>query len=179
MSHQSQSVTEAGKPLIEWSESFSVGVPLIDRDHRVLVDLINQLPAALDGDESRWVVGSVLGGLWDYTEYHFAREEALQEAAGYPDLPAHHGHHVALKDEVRRHMDHYDADPEGMDKAALLAFMQNWLIEHILQEDMTYRPFVEHNAEAQAVAERVGLMDGDDDPCDDDTGFAALFVLRD
>lgn len=144
---------ETEEPLIRWSESWSVGAPEMDRDHRILINLINQLPAALSkAPERGWIVGSVMNSLWDYTEYHFDREEALQKAANFPGAEDHASRHQELKRQVRDWLDRYQADPEAMDGPALLAFLKGWLTNHILGEDMRYKPYVQNNPDAQAVA---------------------------
>ena len=43
--------------IISWSEAMSVGVPRLDRDHRVLIGLINRL----EGDRSRRPDDKVIG----------------------------------------------------------------------------------------------------------------------
>jgi hemerythrin-like metal-binding protein len=139
-------------PLLAWSDTWAVGAPDMDQDHRVLVNLVNQLPQAFKAPESGWIVGSVLNSLWDYTEYHFGREEALLRAANFPGAAEHTGRHGELKQQLREWLDQYQQDPESVDAGALMTFLKGWLMNHILGEDMRYRPYVENNPDAQAVA---------------------------
>jgi len=144
---------EVREPVIQWSDAWSVGAPEMDRDHRVLINLINQLPAALDkASEQGWVVGNLLNSLWDYTDYHFGREEALQKAANFPGAEEHTSRHRELKAQVRDWLDRYQDDPDSVDGDALLTFLKGWLTNHILGEDMRYKPYVQNNPDAQAVA---------------------------
>ena len=64
-------------PFAEWSDEFSVGVEKIDRDHKRLLALLNELHDALEAGERPEVTGKVLDGLVLYVGYHFAHEEAL------------------------------------------------------------------------------------------------------
>ncbi|SDE29862.1 bacteriohemerythrin [Rhodospira trueperi] len=144
--------TENDTPLLTWTERWSVGVPEMDKDHRILISLINQLTHAFSAPESNWVVGSVLNSLWDYTTYHFNREEALLRAANFPGASEHAGRHVSLKTQVREWLDSYQNDPDSVDPHELQVSLRGWLMNHVLGEDMRYRPYVEHNTDAQAIA---------------------------
>ena len=64
-------------PVIQWSNQYSVGIDLLDADHKVLISLINQIDEAIRSSEPVELVRRVLDALLDYTDYHFSREEAL------------------------------------------------------------------------------------------------------
>jgi len=128
--------------LITWKDSYSVGVELIDNDHKLLVSLINQLADATEGGQGRDVVGSVLNVLIEYTVGHFSREEMLMEKGGYPDLVAHRKHHHALTEKVVAMAAQYrDGQADSLDRD-ILDFLKTWLTGHILGVDMEYRPYV-------------------------------------
>jgi hemerythrin-like metal-binding protein len=137
---------------LAWSDAWSVGAPDMDGDHRILVNLINTLPQALHTSESDWIVGSVLNSLWDYACYHFDREEALLRAANFPGSEDHAARHDVLKAQARDWLERYQADPESVSARALLVFLKGWLMNHVLGEDMRYKPYVENNPDAQSVA---------------------------
>lgn len=139
------------EPLV-WSDAWSVGAPDMDSDHRILLNLINTLPQALNSSESDWIVGSVLNSLWDYACYHFDREEALLRAANFPGSEDHAARHEVLKAQARDWLERYQADPESVSARALLVFLKGWLMNHVLGEDMRYKPYVENNPDAQSVA---------------------------
>lgn len=140
---------------LEWSESLATGIPSVDADHRVLIDLINQLDAGVGDREERATLGTVLNTLVDYTAYHFAREERIMEASGYPRLAEHKLEHEGLTEKVIdlqcRFLD-YDKDVVGSE---VLDFLKEWLFSHIQEKDMDYRPFVEGNEAAMRLAETI------------------------
>ncbi len=146
----------------EWDDSLSVGVPLVDADHQVLISLINQLHDTLEDPEAAATVGSVLSALEDYTGYHFTREERAMEAVDYPTLPEHHERHEKLKQQVAEIRARYARDPAAVDGQEVLDFLKDWLKNHILQEDMAYRPYMEGRPEAISAAEEVAFVDLDD-----------------
>ncbi|MGZ8409471.1 MAG: bacteriohemerythrin [Hyphomicrobium sp.] len=145
---------------IKWSAAMSVGVSRLDRDHRILIGLINRLDEASEGDDNAaQLMAEVLEVLVSYTIFHFSREEAVMEACGYPALGHHHEEHVALTQEVRDWQKRFRADAESVVPMGMLHFLKGWLNHHILLQDMAYRPFVEGNPAANTVAEAYGLFD--------------------
>lgn len=133
--------------LMTWSEAYGVGNAMLDSDHRILINLLNQLHDATETGQSREVVGTVVNVLLEYTEHHFRREEALLTQAGYPEQIAHEAKHRELEAHVRAIRDQW----AGGDRKALgeevLEFLKKWLTDHILGADKSYRPWVEGIAE--------------------------------
>lgn len=130
-------------PIIHWTPDFSVGVGSIDTDHKVLISLINQLDDAIRGGEPRDTVSRVLDALLDYTDYHFAREELLMRACGYPDIEAHARTHATLRAQVHDIRNRYQRNPESIHAREVLAFLKNWLAAHIVGRDKLYAPFMQ------------------------------------
>lgn len=145
---------------VKWSEAMSVGVSRLDRDHKILIGLINRLDEASAGDDDATrLIAEVLEMLVSYTIFHFSREEAVMEACGYSALGHHHEEHVALTREVRDWQQRFRENAESVAPMDMLQFLKGWLNHHILLQDMAYRPFVEGNPAADSVAEAYGLFD--------------------
>ncbi len=65
--------------MIEWKQSFSVGVDLIDEDHKILIGLVNAcLVAAQSGNLLD--INTIFRDLEKYTSFHSFREEGMMEA---------------------------------------------------------------------------------------------------
>jgi hemerythrin len=129
-------------PFIQWSPSFSVGQPILDADHRKLIDILNQIyDAWTSGDSSTIELGKLFDDLLDYTDVHFSREEAKLSSRDYDDLDRHHAAHERLRELVHafrsRHLAGQQADTMTEEMAK---FLKSWLVNHILEEDMKYRP---------------------------------------
>jgi len=73
--------------MADWTEDMSVGVEVLDGDHQTLFSLLNKMRNAVLGDSTTLVLGEVLGELYNYTDYHFKREEAMMLLCGYPTVP--------------------------------------------------------------------------------------------
>ncbi|EKF73643.1 hypothetical protein A11A3_12410 [Alcanivorax hongdengensis A-11-3] len=122
---------------IVWGPEYELGILVIDRQHKRIVDYINELDRLVGQPDARLGVDRVLYDLVDYTESHFDFEEALMERAGYRGLEEHHRLHRQFTFHIeslrQRHR-------QGEDVAeALLQTLQKWLLNHILEEDGAYR----------------------------------------
>lgn len=140
-------------PLIEWTPDLAVGVESLDTDHKVLVSLINQLDEAITAGNPRAAVQRVLDALYDYTVYHFSREEALMRACGYPDYEAHVRNHTTLRTQVADIRERYGRTPESIRSREVLGFLKTWLSAHIIGRDHLYVPFMASKADAVAAAD--------------------------
>lgn len=137
-----------------WNEAYAVGNAMLDSDHRILIHLINQLQDATETGQSRVVVGTVVNVLVEYTELHFRREEAIMEAAGYPDLEAHRAAHRELEQRARHIRDRWNSGDRSVLDEEVLAFLKKWLTEHILGADKSYGPWIDGSADGGAPARR-------------------------
>ena len=123
---------------IEWNEDkFSVKVAALDHDHQIIADLISQFHDAHAAGKGPEILETIFGVLMDYTLSHFAREEALMEQAGYPDLADHRIGHEKLKSELGEMHARFVGGDEGV-VLDMLAFLSNWWHFHILEKDHAY-----------------------------------------
>jgi hemerythrin-like metal-binding protein len=127
--------------LVTWSESFSVGVRSIDGQHTVLFDTINDLHSAMMKGQARAKVGELLRTLLAYTRNHFSAEEAIMEDAKYPGLATHRIEHRKLTKQVEEYVDRYQQGDFTL-SLDLADFLSNWLKNHILSRDQSYRPWL-------------------------------------
>jgi len=126
---------------MEWKDSYSVGDPVFDNDHRRLIDLINRVAEA---EREGLPVDWALDELDEYARYHFGREERRLETLGYPRLKEHKKEHAAFIEWLTTVKSTYRAAPEAHAHlaAAVNNYLRNWLTNHILRSDMDYKPHV-------------------------------------
>ncbi len=142
---------------MEWTESLELGIPFIDSDHKVLVNLLNQVENCFRQREELTILGSVLGSLVDYTKHHFAREEKLQALCGYKGLEGHAKTHAALTDEVEGIHSRFNADPNRVGAEEVMTFLKTWLTKHILGHDFAFRDACFGNEAAIAEAASMNM----------------------
>lgn len=128
----------------------SVGVESLDADHQCLLDILNRLDVAIAAGTGSDAIAGVLDRLRDYVTYHFAREERLMRAAGYPDLDTHMRAHAVLERQIGDIRQRHLGNPEAIRDRAVLGFLVAWLTTHIMGRDKLYAPFLSGNPAAAA-----------------------------
>ncbi len=126
--------------LFVWNDSYDVGIEEVNRQHKVLINIINEINNLLKNGRSPMLLRRVLEGLVDYTKHHFGYEEYLLEKNNYPDFDEHKAKHVKLLGQVSDFVNRID---RGEDVAAeLLDFLTSWLAKHIKGADMKYSSYL-------------------------------------
>lgn len=121
--------------LLEWKDSYSVGVAAVDHEHRELIDLINALHDELTRDRAALTVPAFFGELHRGIATHFALEETFMRGHGYDQLPEHKGDHERLLDELREIMDAYTDAPQSIEPARLAEVLDGWFTRHFATHD--------------------------------------------
>ncbi|MCF8480890.1 MAG: bacteriohemerythrin [Rhodospirillum sp.] len=122
--------------LIKWSEKMSVGNAALDRDHQTLLNILNQFHGVMRGRVEREALSGLFEELAHYTEYHFEMEERLMRMCAYAELEDHKALHDGLKRRVAVFKDRHAADPENFPLLEMFDFLSDWMMRHILREDM-------------------------------------------
>lgn len=126
---------------LKWTENMNLGVEKVDKQHKHLVELLNQLALDIDKLRRGAIVGDdlnkVADDLVDYTHEHFADEESLYLRNGINITE-----HALLHEEFRLEMKEAkklltgeigDQDPNELLK--IYSTLLNWVMEHIKEED--------------------------------------------
>ncbi|MDP2431838.1 MAG: bacteriohemerythrin [Pseudomonadota bacterium] len=131
---------------ILWSDDYLVGVERIDAQHKVLVNTLNEANARLAVNVTRELLEQITRDLLSYAIYHFETEESLMREYDYADQSAadaeqHRREHrafsqqvVALRDGLR--------DGRLVSREEQLSFLNNWLVDHILNTDKRFGEFL-------------------------------------
>ena len=138
--------TNANLPFV-WKDEYSVGDATIDRQHRDLIGLMNELYDLLSlpvSEQGEGMVDHLFGGLAEYIYTHFAYEEQRMVDARYPEnlLAQHRGEHNAIVKKIRHfHIEVAEGNHDALQE--LLPFLYgDWLIHHICESDMGYREYL-------------------------------------
>ncbi len=127
--------------LFEWSDELSVGIASIDEQHQHLVGIVNDLHAAMLRREGRMALAGTFCRLVEYTEYHFAHEEALFEIHGYAGAAGHRAQHAMLTARVQELRQQFEAGKVTI-TIEVMEFLRDWLRNHIAVSDREYGPFL-------------------------------------
>ncbi len=125
---------QSGGATLEWGPAWISGHPVIDADHKMLVQYVNDLNDAMLKGVGREIATDILGKLVRYTVDHFAREEAVWTRAGLDSLAQHKRAHADLVEKVGRFQKDFEAGRATL-TTDLMAFLREWLINHVLKSD--------------------------------------------
>lgn len=127
--------------MIQWKESYRLGVDEIDEQHKRLFDIANQAYDLLKNDmlvDKYDRIVSIIEELRDYAVYHFGFEENYMASINYKRRLSHkvvHDEFIAKIKEVD--LDNVD---ENQDQylTEILDFVVQWIEQHILGTDKLY-----------------------------------------
>ncbi|MDR1317034.1 MAG: bacteriohemerythrin [Spirochaetales bacterium] len=127
-------------PFVYWDDSFSVGVPLIDEQHKELVRMTNVLFEGCErGGTGLVSFMQTIQSATNYAKIHFATEEKYMVLVSYPDYEPHKREHESFVAEVLRQVRLFEQNKtQPMDFAL---FLKNWLLNHIAVSDKKFSPF--------------------------------------
>jgi len=129
--------------LIEWRESFSVGIELFDQQHKELLKMLNEVFEVIRKSKNDKALAPVLTRLEEYVEVHFGDEERkmrLHDFNGYADHKKEHQELTASLKDLRRR---FNPSSTGL-SVPLMRFLESWLVDHIIGTDMKYKPFFQN-----------------------------------
>ena len=127
--------------LIPWTESLSVGVSSMDAHHQKLVNMINELHAALRQKKGLEVGLKLLVELDKYVRYHFHAEEEMMRKAHYPKLDEQLKAHKLFLEKAGAMKQRWEAGDKSV-PTELMRVLQDWLVAHIMKMDKQYGPYV-------------------------------------
>lgn len=120
---------------ISWTADLDTGIPIIDQQHRRIVDFINHLEVAKnEGDKE--AVKQIVYDCVDYTLSHFTFEESLQEEAGYAYCKPHKKVHELFARKVSEYQERMNLGDDVAEE--LHATLARWLVNHIKRDDADY-----------------------------------------
>ena len=118
----------------KWSSIYEVGIPKVDAQHKMFVDLANTLFAAMLS-HTAVDVDSTLDTLLTYAKEHFQTELELMQASNYPNMDAHVSAHDKLMQRLQLVCVSSKQDTPHAFTIRMSAFMRDWVLGHLLQED--------------------------------------------
>lgn len=122
---------------LNWKEEYSVNVKEIDEQHKLLFKLINELIEAIRSVPSRQKIEEIIGGIVHYKTEHFATEEKYFEMFKYDKAEEHIAAHKQFSVKVEEIQDKFKDDTTAF-AFALVDFLEDWLIDHLLTMDHEY-----------------------------------------
>ena len=130
--------------MIEWDDKYSVGISIIDEEHKQLIGIINKAIAAKQHSDNSKEIIEILNEINKYALAHFADEEAYMIQFNYPDYEQHRKEHQGFSIETMAFLDSA-AMGDCQLASKILEHLKNWLVHHVQGTDRKYIDcFTEH-----------------------------------
>lgn len=133
--------------VVLWEPAMSVGEGTMDKDHRILIDLINQLALATSRLDAI-IMDFVLDELYNYTVRHFHREELYMQSCGFSDIERHRQVHQEFSRRVSDLRLGFMHNPDPEISSELMPVLGSWLRSHIQGMDQEYHRFIRSHENA-------------------------------
>lgn len=125
-----------------WKNEYAIGVLIIDEQHKMLIEILNQLLELRDNkNESPKALGSILKSLEHYTNVHFTTEEEIMRIYNYENVQSHKKMHADFIKKISSLVKDYE-DQEFFPMDVVYTYLENWLMKHILIEDKKMGPYL-------------------------------------
>lgn len=79
--------------MIEWDDKYSMGISIIDEEHKQLIGIIDKAIAARQHSNNSKEIIEILNEMNNYAQPHFAEEEAYMVQFNYSGYEHHRKEH--------------------------------------------------------------------------------------
>lgn len=136
---------------IKWADSLSVGVDLIDSQHKQMISFINELIDAMRDGEALKEIDRAVEFMEEYANTHFAAEEELMAKYAYPATQSHITQHNSFRREIAQVKRELEAGtPPGLLLMRARKSLADWFSNHINDVDRSLARFIRMRKGAEA-----------------------------
>jgi hemerythrin len=136
---------------VEWSDSYSMGIRLIDDQHKGLLDFVNDLFNHSTGNErdEREYFKKVIHQAVQYIKEHFATEEKMMIATKFPGYTEHKRTHDEFTLTVVKSVQDFESG-KRLVLVKFAYFLKDWVLTHIAVMDVQYATYFKKIATRKA-----------------------------
>jgi hemerythrin len=123
--------------MYKWTEALETNNIKIDNDHKLIIDMAQELNEAMSRGRGKERVNETLTFLTGYVKKHFDDEEKLQLKNNYPDFLEHKKNHTYFINELDLLSQKIIAEPTStVNTLALNKLISGWFFNHIRKMDV-------------------------------------------
>lgn len=123
--------------IVEWKDEYNVGVEIIDQQHQSFFGMLNDLSTVIAKQKEKEKLMEIYGRVLDYANFHFQTEEKYFKEFDYKNTDKHIATHNAYREKIKSLKDNLENDTI-VASFDLINYMEDWMINHILNEDRKY-----------------------------------------
>ncbi len=125
---------QQSKDSLSWNDSLMIGIPEIDKQHKILLVLFDELISLSKEEDNSDKILTLLKELQRYSIYHFNSEEEIMHRENLPNLELQIEQHNLFKKRIAEFM-----IGQNYKNRVLLnqisIFLRKWIIVHISDID--------------------------------------------
>jgi len=123
--------------MIEWEDEYSIGISLIDKEHKELIRIMNAAMVAKQHGDNIDEISGLLKELTTYALKHFSTEESYMIEFNYPEFQYHkEEHHDFSKKAIAYCNRVIEGDYHISNE--IFEYLKEWLVNHIQITDKKY-----------------------------------------
>lgn len=126
---------------LPWKPEYSVKHETMDKQHQVLVEMINQMHDAMKSGKGSKEAATVVSEMIEYSAMHFSAEEELMKKINFVGLADHKKEHQAFMAKANEFQLQINSGSFTL-SIDIANFLKDWLTNHILVNDMAYSKVV-------------------------------------
>ena len=139
-------------PRFDLPPEVETGIPDIDAQHRVLLELVTDLMEASDESRDRAFFERTISYLKTYMAFHFACEEMVMQTYAYPHLSAHRRQHATLANALGKlALNGAEESPKKL-ITELSFFAEDFWLQHVKVVDREMASFLRRHSPGGEVA---------------------------
>lgn len=127
------------KEQLVWQERFSMGVDILDREHRRLFSIINRIFASVQQDSNiAWACQEGIKYFKNHALKHFKEEEEYMRSINYKEMKMHKRIHDNFRKNTLPSLE-MELEQSNFSKESVMHFLgvcAGWLLGHTLTDDM-------------------------------------------
>jgi hemerythrin len=129
---------------LTWNDDLSVGIDLIDSQHKMMISRLNEVYAAVEEKKGVGLIVKTFDFLTDYTNFHFSTEEKHMKEQEYPEMEYHVGQHNEFKKTLNNLFQDFKEEGATVDLSESLSkFLIMWFVTHIRNTDLKFGRFLQ------------------------------------
>ncbi|MBN2693134.1 hemerythrin family protein [bacterium] len=133
--------------LVTWNDSFETGDTNVDKQHKELFKMVNDLHESILAGKGKEILVKTLDMLAQYVVIHFKTEEEMMLHYKYPRYVEHKAIHDKLTKEAVDIIENYKSGKLVL-SITLSRFLSDWIQNHIKGNDMDMIWFIQRAKEA-------------------------------
>ena len=142
----------------EWRNEWSLGIEIIDRQHRELAVMLNKIvelylnnDGQTDSELRSNQLHEQLKIFYENVREHFNDEEDLMLKANYPGHTEHARDHLMLLAELKLYIRHIEEELDNINIGTMDS-LKIWFIAHIINSDKEFADFLQVHSQGEVTS---------------------------